>query len=251
MNAKLPVMALKVVQQSRLASVPPGPVAVAGASELVTLLARELREGGDERAVIEGPPSGHVAALVWIGSPDLEVLRAAARNQTPIVAITDGESVPYVLDTNLVRLAPGRGLPVAEIAEMLARVLGPLGPGVAARLPVLRGPVVSHLVKQSSLRNGWIGAATFVPGPDLPAMTLNQIFLTIRMAVAAGRDADVAVIWPELAAVAATAFAWRKIARGLELLPVPRFAVRSAVAIGGTRLVAEALRHRLSVRPRS
>ena len=179
------------------------------------------------------------------------MLRAAARNQTPIVAVTEGESVPYVIDIHLVRIAPGRGLPTAEIAEMLARVLGPDGPGVAARLPVLRGPVVSHLVKQITLRNGWIGAATFLPGSDLPAMTLNQIFLTIRMAVAAGRDADVAVIWPELVAVGATAFAWRKIARGLELLPVPRFAVHSVVAIGGTRLVAEALRHRLSVRPRS
>ena len=59
-NTKLPLMALKVVQQSRLASVPPGPVAVAGASELVPLLAKELREGGDDRAVVEGAPTGHV-----------------------------------------------------------------------------------------------------------------------------------------------------------------------------------------------
>jgi hypothetical protein len=251
MNTKLPLMALRVYQQSRLASARPGPVAVAGSSELVPLVAKELREGGDDRAVVEGPPAGHAAALVWIGPPDLEVLRAASRSETPIVALTEGQSVPYVLDTNIVRIPPGRGLPVAETIDALARVLGPVGPSVAARLPALRGPVVHHLVKQSSLRNGLIGAATFVPGPDLPALTLNQIFLTIRMAVAAGRDADIAVIWPELAAVAATGFAWRKIARGLELLPVPRSVVRGGVALGGTWLVAEALRHRLSVRPRS
>jgi hypothetical protein len=244
-------MAYRVYHQSRLASLRPGPIAVAGSSELVPLLARDLRAGGDERAVVEGPPPRHAAALVWIGPPDLEILRAASRNETRIVALTEGESVPYVLDTNIVRIQPGRGLPVAETVDMLARVLGPLGPGVAASLPVLREAVVSHLVRQSSLRNGLIGAATFVPGPDLPVLTLNQIFFTIRMAVAAGRDADIAVIWPELAAVAAAGFGWRKIARGLEHLPVPRSLVRGGIALGGTWLLGEVLRHRLSVRPRS
>lgn len=251
MNTKLPLMALRVYQQSRLASLPPGPVAIAGASELVPLLAKELRDGGEASAVVEGAPPGHAAALVWLGPPDLEVLRAAARNETPIVALTDGQSIPYVLDTNVVRVAPGQGLPVAETAAALARVLGPAGPGVAARLPVIREAVVTHIATQGSLRNGLIGAATFLPGPDLPALTLNQIFLTIRIAVASGRNGEIAALWPELAAVAATGFAWRKIARGLELLPVPRFAVRGAVAFGGTYAVASALRLRLSVRPRS
>jgi hypothetical protein len=250
-NTKLPLMMLRVVQQSRLAAVPPGPVAVAGATELVPRLANALREGGEAAAVVEGPPTGHVAALVWIGAPDPEVLRAAARTETPIVALTDGRSVPYVLDTNIVRIVPGKPLPVADTAKALARVLGPAGPGVAGRLPVLRDAVFAHLVRQSSVRNGLIGATTFLPGPDLPAMTLNQVYLAIRMAVAGGRDAQVAALWPELAAVAVTGFALRRVARTLELLPVPRFAVRGAVALGGTWTVATALRLRLSVRPRS
>jgi hypothetical protein len=245
-NTKLPLMALRVYQHSRQAAMPPGPVAVAGAGELVPLLVKELRAGGDASAVVDGAPPGHAAALVWIGPPNLEVLRVAARNQTPIVALTEGESVPYVLDTDIVRIRPGRGLPVKETAAALARVLGPTGPAVAAQLPVLREPVVAHLVNQSTLRNGLLGAATFLPGPDLPALTLNQIFLTIRLAIAAGRDSQVASLWPEIAAVAASGFVFRKVARGLELLPVPRFAVRGAVALGGTRAVAEALRRRLS-----
>jgi hypothetical protein len=239
-------MALRVVQQSRLASAPAGPVAVAGASELVPLLAKELRAGGEASAVVEGPPRGRAAALVWIGPPDLDVLRAAARSETPIVALTEGESVPYVLDTDIVRIRRGRGLPVRETVAALARALGPAGPAVAGRLPILRGEVTEHLVTQSALRNGLIGAATFLPGPDLPALTLNQVFLTIRMAVAGGRDAQVSALWPELVAVAASGFAFRKVARGLELLPVPRFAVRGAVALGGTWVVAAALRRRLT-----
>ena len=163
LNLKLPLMLLRVVQQGRLASVRPGPIAVAGSSELVPLLAREIREDGEAGAVVEGAPPGHAAALVWIGPADADVLRAASRNETPIVGLTQGESLPYVLETNMVRLSPGRALPVTEIVQALARVLGPAGPGTAARLPALRPAVVSHLVTQSSLRNGLIG------GGDVPA----------------------------------------------------------------------------------
>ena len=154
MNLKLPLMALRVVQQGRLASLPAGPVAVAGASELAPLLAKELRAGGEAGAVVEGPPPGHAAALVWIGPADEAVLRDAARGGTPIVGVTEGESLPYVLDTDLVRVSPGLGLPVEQTAETLARVLGPSAPAVAARLPVLRDAVVSRLIRTNVRRNG-------------------------------------------------------------------------------------------------
>ena len=245
MNLKLPLMALRVVQQGRLASLPPGPIAVAGASELVPLFAKELRAGGEAGAVVEGPVPGHAAALVWIGPADEAVLRDAARAGTPIVGVTEGESLPYVLDTDLVRVSPGRGLPVEQTAETLARVLGPSAPAVAARLPVLRDPVVSRLIRTNVRRNGLIGAAVFLPGQDLPALTLNELVLTIRIAAASGRTAEAAALLPELAAVVAAGFMWRKVARGLELLPVPRFAVRGAVAFGGTWAIAAALRRRL------
>ena len=54
------------------------PLAVAGARELVPLLARELREGGDASAVVEGRVE-NAAALVWVGAPDEDALRAADR----------------------------------------------------------------------------------------------------------------------------------------------------------------------------
>ena len=74
------------------------------------LLARELREGGEASAVVErARPPADAAALVWIGAADDESLRAASPQRAPIVGLTEGESLPYVLDTNLVRLAPGRG----------------------------------------------------------------------------------------------------------------------------------------------
>ncbi len=49
--------------------------------------------------------------------------------------------MPYVLADDLVRIEPGHGFPVDEIAAAVARRLGDDGTALAARLPVLRGAV--------------------------------------------------------------------------------------------------------------
>ena len=132
----------------------------------------------------------------------------------PIVALTEGESLPYVLDTNLVRLPPGKGLPLAEIATALARVLGPEGAGLAARLPVLREAVVRELIESSARQNGLIGAAVFVPGVDMPILTMNELRLVLRIALAYGRELD-SSLWPEVLAVVGAGFGLRRLAEAL------------------------------------
>ncbi len=138
----------------------------------------------------ENGAAGRPSALVWVGKADHEALRRASLAGTPIVGLTEGESLPYVLDTNLVLIRPGQGLPIADVAVALARVLGPNAPGLAARLPVLRPAVVDRLIRGTVRKNALIGAAAFIPGADLPALTLNEALLAIRIAVAGGRDAD-------------------------------------------------------------
>ena len=95
------------------------PLGVAGARELVPLLARELRAGGDAGAVVEDRVEG-IAVLVWVGAADEERLRAASKAGVPIVAVTDEASLPYVLAGDLVRVPPGQGFPVEKIAEAIA-----------------------------------------------------------------------------------------------------------------------------------
>lgn len=246
MNTKAPLAAARAMQQLRRIPGAGGTVAVGGARELVPLLAAELRAGGDAGAVTENRADGHPAALVWIGKPDEATLRAAARNGIPIVGVTEGESLPYVLDTNLVRVEAGRGLPVQAVAAALARALGDRGPGVAARLPVLRRPVLDVLARRTARRNGVIGAAAFLKGADLPALTLNEAVLAVRMAVASGRRAEPEVLWPELAAVLATGLASRRLSRALRGLPVKGFLVDGAVAFLGTAALGELLRRRFA-----
>jgi uncharacterized protein (DUF697 family) len=218
------------------------PLVVAGARELVPLLARELREGGDPAAVREGGPPAGAAALVWVGAADEAVLREAKRLRVPIVGVTEGGSLPYVLDTDIVTVEPGRGFPVDEIATAVARVLRERGTGLAARLPVLREAIVDDLIRTSSRRNAAIAVGVFVPGVSMPVLTLNQLRLVGRIARAHGLEKD-PLQSPELLGVVGAGFAWRTAARTLlDFVPVAGWAVKGGVAYTGTQAVGEAAR---------
>jgi uncharacterized protein (DUF697 family) len=239
-KAKLgPLSIFSLVRELRRGGGDPRPLAVAGARELVPLLARELREGGDASAVVEQRVE-HAAALVWIGPPDETELRAAARARIPIVAVTDADTVPYVLATDLVRVPPGQGFPLDEIAAAVARRLGEDGTSLAARLPVLRGAVCDELIRSFSKRNAIVSAAVFIPGVDLPVLTLNQARLVLRIALAYGQEIDNSRAI-ELLGVVGAGFGFRAVARELlDFVPVAGWAVKGAIAYGGTKAIGEA-----------
>ena len=91
-----PLGVLSIARELRRGGGDPRPLGIAGARELVPLLARGLRAGGDELAVVENRTEG-VAALVWLGAPDEDALRAASRAGIPIVAVSEEAAIPYVL----------------------------------------------------------------------------------------------------------------------------------------------------------
>jgi uncharacterized protein (DUF697 family) len=215
------------------------PLAVAGARELVPVLARELRAGGDPDAVVEQDHDG-AAALIWVGEADEARLRAANRAKIPIVAVTDAPTMPYVLADDLVRIPPGQGFPVDLIAAAVARRLDDDGISLAARLPALRSAVTDRLIAAASRRNGLIGVAVFVPGVDMPILTFNQLRMVLRIAVAHGQGIDRARAL-ELIGVVGAGFTFRAIARSLlDFVPVGGWAVKGAIAYTGTRALGEA-----------
>jgi uncharacterized protein (DUF697 family) len=215
------------------------PLAVAGARELLPIIARQLREGGDPSAVVEGRLE-NAAVLVWVGPPEEDALRAANRAGVPIVAVSDAEEVPYVLATDIVHVPPGQGFPVDEIARAVARKLGEDGTALGARLPVLRRAVCEELIRSFSKKNAIIAAAVFIPGVDLPVLTLNQARLVLRIALAHGQEIDKDRA-PELLAVLGVGFGLRTVARELlDVVPVAGWAIKSAVAYAGTKALGEA-----------
>jgi uncharacterized protein (DUF697 family) len=234
-----PLAVLGVMRELRRGHGDTRPLGVAGAKELVHVLARELRAGGDAAAVAEGRTTD-VAALVWVGAPDEAALHAADAAGVPIVAVGETDSVPYVLATDVVLVRPGEGFPVDRIAAALARKLGEDGTALAARLPAVRGAVCAELIRVASRRNGLIGAAVFVPGVDFPVLTLNQIRLVLRLALAHGKELDNSAVL-ELLGVVGAGFGFRAVAReALDLIPVAGWAIKGGIAYTGTKALGEA-----------
>ncbi|HET7128332.1 MAG TPA: hypothetical protein VFJ93_04565 [Gaiellaceae bacterium] len=234
-----PLSVIGVVRELRRRGGDPRPLSVAGARELVPILARELRAGGEASAVVENVLE-NVSAVVWVGAPDAEQLHTADRAGVPIVAVTDAEVVPYVLATDIVRVPPGQGFPVDEIARSIAGKLGEDGTALAARLPVVRAAVCDHLIATFAKRNALIAGAVFVPGVDMPILTLNQIRLVLRIAVAHGEPIDNQRAL-ELAGIVGFGFGFRAVARELlDLVPVAGWALKASVAYAGTKAVGEA-----------
>jgi uncharacterized protein (DUF697 family) len=250
-RTKLPVKpaaVLGMLKELRAGAQRDEPIIVSGARELVGVLRRELVRGGVGSAVREqGPLEGAVALVhVLAGGPDPDdeqLLKEAVRRRLPIVVVAAGPDpghVPYVLEENVVRLGSGTGFPVDRIAARLARQLGEQATPLAARLPVLRRPVCDELIRKFSRQNGIVGVAVFVPGADLPVLTLNQVRLVLRIADAYGFEIDRERL-PEVLGVLGSGLGFRALARrAVELVPLVGWAVKGAVAYTGTRALGEA-----------
>ena len=163
----------------------------------------------------------------------------------PVVAVQTARepfAVPYVLATDVVACPPGTGFPVEQLAQVIAGRLGDDAIGLAARMPALRDAVTEALVERFSRQNGIAGVAIFIPGADFPVLTLNQIRLVLRLAAAHGVELDQSRV-PEVLATVGAGLGFRTLARTLlGVVPVAGWAVRGAVAYGGTRALGEAAR---------
>jgi uncharacterized protein (DUF697 family) len=219
------------------------PIAVGGAPALATALRRELGiSGGDE------PKGAAVYVHIWSGDGDEAALTRARRARVPIVALAppDVEDVPHVLATDVVRLRPGAGFPVAELARTIAGRLGEEAAPLAARVPVLRRAVGEQLIHSISRTNGLVAAAVFIPGVDLPILARNELRLMLRLEQTYGLDVDPRERLPEIAGTIAVGFGLRAVARELlDLIPFAGWAIKGGVAYAGTRALGEATLRRL------
>ncbi len=255
-ESKLPVApagVLSLVKELRAGAQSDKPLVVSGVNELAAALRRELARGGVASAVRDEAALPDAALLVYVlagrtRDDDVDVLRRARKEGVPIVAVVSGPQggaepdPPYVLAENVVRVPPGSGFPMDEIARAVARALGEQATPLAARLPVLRDAVVDRLITQFSRQNGIVGAAVFVPGADLPVLTLNQIRLLMRIADAYGFEVDKERV-PEVLGVIGSGLGFRAAARSLlGVVPVAGWAVKGGIAYGGTRALGEAAR---------
>jgi uncharacterized protein (DUF697 family) len=226
------------------------PLVVGGARELASVLRRDLGRGATPGTIrADDAPEG-AAVLVYVLSRDPDeadeaALRRARRARVPIVAVaagpvSDDVTLPFVLATDVVRVGAGEGFPLDAIAARIAARLGEEAAPLAGRIPLLREAVCAELAASFSRKNGLVAAAVFVPGADLPLLTLNQLRLVLRIAQAFGEDVGRERL-PELVASLGAGLGLRALARALlDLVPVAGWAVKGAVAYAGTRALGEA-----------
>lgn len=110
----------------------------------------------------------------------------------------------------------------------------------ALAFPFVRRPLSLDAVRATALQNAGVGVVVFIPGADMPIMTLNQAKMLLQIAAAYGQPLSVERI-KELAFVVGGAFLCRNIARSVAgVVPVLGWAVKGAVGFAGTEAMGRA-----------
>jgi uncharacterized protein (DUF697 family) len=247
-----------VVKEFRAAAEDYRPIVLAGWAGPAGELRDALSEGGEPQALrdlsgselssydIEG-----AGLLIYViegentTPADEKTLKLAERKGVEVICVLFGAGpdpvdVPFVLATNVVQVPPGAVVPVQEIVEAIAERVDERAYMWAARLPVLRPAVVEHIVEKFSRQNGILGVAIFIPGADMPVLTLNQIRMVFRIAAAYGEEIDRDRAF-EILAVIGAGFGFRAVAReAIGFVPAVGWAIKGGIAYAGTKALGRA-----------
>jgi hypothetical protein len=83
-------------------------------------------------------------------------------------------------------LRPGEPLARSDAAKSIAGRAHDGAVPLAARLPALRPAVVDRIIATAARQNGAVGVFVFIPGADMPVMTVNQVRMILQIAAAYG-----------------------------------------------------------------
>jgi uncharacterized protein (DUF697 family) len=135
--------------------------------------------------------------------------------------------------------------------KRFARLFASLGDWIVRELPddqltlarayeFVRRPFVSNAIQATALQNAAIAAVFFLPGADMPLLTLNQAKLFLKIAAAYGAAID-SQRFGELGALLLGGFGFRALARRLVtgVVPVLGWAIRGGVGYTGTVAVGK------------
>jgi uncharacterized protein (DUF697 family) len=120
------------------------------------------------------------------------------------------------------------------LADWIMRRLEKLHTALGHNFEFVRRAVAKETVRRCAWQNAAIGVAVFLPGADMPLMTLNEGRMLLQIAAAYGQSLDTQRI-KELLVIVAGGFVCREVASEL-LGVVPGFgwAIKGGVAYSGT-----------------
>ncbi len=111
----------------------------------------------------------------------------------------------------------------------------------ALSFPFIRRPLAMDAITATSMQNGAVGLVPFLPGADMPIMTLNQIKMTLQIATAYGCPVDKDRV-KEIAAVVGGAFVCRHVVRSVtKVVPFAGWLVSGGMGFAATEAMGHAL----------
>jgi uncharacterized protein (DUF697 family) len=186
--------------------------------------------------------------LVVFASPEAEDEAMAALSQSApkgkaVIAVDEGsEATGKALypGKRCIRLSfsdtPGGW---SRLYAVCAEAAGEQVAALGRRYPAMRAAAADRVIARTAGQNALIGLAFFVPGADMPAMTLNQAKMALSIAGIYGQELDRerAV---ELAGVVGMAFGLRALARYLvRAVPGISWVVRAGMGYAATMAIGK------------
>lgn len=221
-------------------------VIVAGFSEEVGRRAAEIRAAGVPVMVVTSMPRLVADMAVAYGNPipegDLVApegvegyeAESDAACESGDVAGVNAQS-PEILDSPIPIDAAAAAALDRRMGEWVVAACREKRLALALSFPFVRRPLSLEAVSATSLQNAGIGLVLFIPGADMPLMTLNQAKMLLQIAAAYGEPMSVARV-KELAAIVSGAFACRSVARQVAgAVPAIGWAVKAGVGYAGTK----------------
>ena len=127
-----------------------------------------------------------------------------------------------------------------ELGGWIVRHMGDSKTSLARAFKFVREHFVRDVIMATSLQNAAIAAVFFLPGADMPLLTLNQAKMFLKIAAAYGAELDNERL-KELAVLLASGFGLRAVSRKLVgLVPMFGWAMRGSVGYGGTYALGNA-----------
>ncbi len=197
-----------------------------GSTGVVVMVAGgdELSSAGLKARLDEAHASGVPAVLVLTEAAGMEL------------SFPDAGAGPR----RIVSAAPGGRVAPGVLAEAVVDATGDAAVAMSAGLPSLRDEVCRQLVKKTARQNAVVGVLFFLPGSDMPVMTMNEARMVLKIAAAHGESVNRERAL-ELLGIIGAGFGLRGLARqALDLLPGPGWLVKGSIAYSGTRALGQA-----------
>ena len=201
-------------------------VVVAGVSEDVGRLAADLRLAGVPTMVVTTMPQlvGQMALTTGFPVPDGDIIAPASEDAEEPIMLDDA----HTQDLDM------------RMGRWVCATTGEKRFSFAMAMPFVRRPLALDSVNKTAIENAGVGLIVFIPGADMPVMTLNQAKMVLQIAGAYGQPITTERV-KELLAVVGGGFAARHVARQLvAIVPGIGFIIKAGIGYSATLAMGHA-----------